>query len=511
MSNIAQRISFTVGLLSLSQEILWVRLASFGHQGRPQAFSIVLTSFLLGIAIGAIVGRWRCQRSTRLLNEAGQWLMFAGLVDIIILLSSPFALAPTAESMLLLGAFITLSASLKGVTFPIVHHLGAISASSGLGRSFSKIYVANIAGFILLSVLSAGQVFSLIAIATTLTGLLTCHGWHWMTATARIPSACFLAFSLSVLWFSFDPLNYVATHTGQASSVTRMIQNRQGIVHVASATDGGGSITYGGNVYDGRISVDLIRNDNRLDRAYMSAALHPSPARVLIIGLSTGAWTRVISGLKDVEHIDVVEINSAYLEIIRNSPDIAPILSDPKIHIHIDDGRRWLRAHPEKLYDLVFQNTTFHWRAYSTMLLSAEYFEEVRQHLKPGGIFAANTTGSLDVYWTAKKTFPHTIRYDNFVYMSDKTLHRRDDSLSYLLAAKIGDKPAFTEEFLKASPFGIRVLSTPLESVENYLLANQHSVIPEKVGDMNLVPEMRHGRPNPIAWMRQLLPANPSQ
>ena len=496
-----------------------MRLASFGHQGRPQAFSIVLSAFLLGIAVGAVVGRCRCQRSTELLKESGRWLMLAGFVDTLILIFSPFALMPSPGSMLLLGVFIMFSAGLKGVIFPIVHHIGSSSDVVSLGRSISRIYVANIAGatlgplvtgFILLSLLTAGQVFALIAILTMLTGLITAHGLNWFTPPAHLLSACFLVISGQLVWSSFDPLPFVATNNGQGSLLGKMIQNRQGVIHLASTTDGGGSVTYGGNIYDGRTSVDLKRNLNRLDRAYFSAILHPSPRRILIIGLSTGAWTRVVAGLKDVEHIDVVEINPAYLELIRESPEVAPILTDPRIHIHIDDGRRWLRANPGRQYDLIFQNTTFHWRAYTTLLLSAEYFEEIRRHLKPSGIMACNTTGSLDVYFTARKVFQYAVRYDNFVYMSDTALRRRPDALPYMVAAKVGTEPAFSEDFLRSSAIGNALLTSPIESVESYIAARQPTIVPEKIEDMNLLTEMRHGRPNPIPWLRRFLPPNPS-
>ena len=43
-------LSFAIGFLSLSEEILWVRLVGFAYSGVPQSFSFVLGSFLLGIA-----------------------------------------------------------------------------------------------------------------------------------------------------------------------------------------------------------------------------------------------------------------------------------------------------------------------------------------------------------------------------------------------------------------------------------------------------------------------------
>ena len=109
----------------------------------------------------------------------------------------------------------------------------------------------------------------------------------------------------------------------------------------------------------------------------------PIPKQVLFVGLSTGAWVRAIQGFPGIERIDVVEINPAYIDLIRSYGQLLPLLQDPRIHIHIDDGRRWLRRNPLTRFDLVVQNTTFFWRANTGNLLSWEYFSEVRKHLDP--------------------------------------------------------------------------------------------------------------------------------
>jgi spermidine synthase len=67
-------------------------------------------------------------------------------------------------------------------------------------------------------------------------------------------------------------------------------------------------------------------------------------------------------------------------------------------------------------------NTTWHWRANATNLLSREFFELVKRHLSPGGAFFFNTTYSHDVCRTATESFPHTLRVINFVAGSDSPI-----------------------------------------------------------------------------------------
>lgn len=49
-----------------------------------------------------------------------------------------------------------------------------------------------------------------------------------------------------------------------------------------------------------------------------------------------------------IKHMTVVEINPGYLKLIAQYPQVAAVLSDPRIEIVVDDGRRWLRRHPQQ-------------------------------------------------------------------------------------------------------------------------------------------------------------------
>ena len=189
------------------------------------------------------------------------------------------------------------------------------------------------------------------------------------------------------------------------SKVDHVVQNRQGVIHTVSLPDGEPDIVLGGNVYDGRVNAEMRINYNGLDRALVLFAVHPRPERVLVIGLSTGAWARILSSSPRVKEMVAVEINPGYLDVIAKYPQVSGVLSDPRVKIVIDDGRRWLRRNPGEAFDLIVQNTTFSWRAYSTNLLSREYMQLTASHLKPGGIAAFNSTFSADVLETARAVF----------------------------------------------------------------------------------------------------------
>jgi hypothetical protein len=62
MFSFAWWLALLIGFLSLSEEILWVRIAGFAYRTLPPAFSFVLMFYLLGIATGASFGKYLCGR-----------------------------------------------------------------------------------------------------------------------------------------------------------------------------------------------------------------------------------------------------------------------------------------------------------------------------------------------------------------------------------------------------------------------------------------------------------------
>jgi spermidine synthase len=118
----------------------------------------------------------------------------------------------------------------------------------------------------------------------------------------------------------------------------------------------------------------------------------------------------------------VVEINPGYLQLLPLHPEVASLTHDRKVKIIVDDGRRWLSAHPEERFDLVVSNTTFNWRSGVSALLSREFLTLVSSHMNAGAIFAFNTTSSTNAQHTAAEGFPFAIRADNFMIVSDQPI-----------------------------------------------------------------------------------------
>ena len=163
-----------------------------------------------------------------------------------------------------------------------------------------------------------------------------------------------------------------------------------------------------------------------------------------MVGLSSGSWAQVIANHPQVEHLTIVEINPGYLRLIREVPEVASLLQNPKVHIDIDDGRRWLVRNPDRKFDAIVMNTSHNWRSNASNLLSVEFLQLIRRHLNPGGVHFYNTTDSNEAMLTGVSVFPFGMRLANFMIVSDAPLPldaRR--WFEVLVRYKIDGKPVF--------------------------------------------------------------------
>ncbi|MCC6380824.1 MAG: hypothetical protein IT519_18565 [Burkholderiales bacterium] len=408
---------------------------------------------------------------------------------------------------LALGALILVTAALKSVLFPIAHELGSVWVGERIGRSISKVYACNIAGatlgplvtgFVLLDLVSLERAFHIVALGTGLLGAACLASAKPVRAVA-VSLACAVGAAATLVAPDRLVASFAGGRTGKEAP-NFIAQTRSGIVHTF-ARPTGGDMVFGGNVYDGRVNTDLRVNSNGINRAYILAALHPKPSRVLVLGLSAGSWTRVIAQFPGVERIDVVEINPGYLELIRLHPEVAPILDDPRVTIDIDDARRWLVRHPGQRYDLIVMNTSYYWRAYATNLLSREVLQLARGHLAPGGVMTYNTTGSPDVLWTAHAVFPFVRRYVNFAYVAEHDfLADLEANRARVWAIGAPGRPLLSESDPADVHAVTAMFAVPWVSPES--VAKMRGRPLDIITDDNMATEFRHGRGGPLASPR---------
>jgi spermidine synthase len=423
----------TTGFMALAYEIVWYRLLSFESASSAPVFALLLGIYLLGIAIGGFLVHRLCSASRA--READEYLRLAGIFVVAagcigFFVPALVACAAQHPSTGLVLLLITVAAALLAATFPLVCHV-ALPADADAGSGLGFLYFGNIVGsalgsflvgFVLMNIwglrqlsvflvlLGVGLGFALLALSGSRRGQLV------KALTAGALAVAGIVFLANPLFDQlYERLLYKSAFAGQRFKY--LLENRSGVIAVSQD-----DTVFGGGAYDGAFNIDLVHDVNSIFRPYFLSAFDPAPADVLTVGLSSGSWAQIIANHPQVRSETVVEINPGYLQLIPRYQHVASLLSNPKVRIVTDDGRRWLLANPGRRFDLILMNTTFSWREHTTNLLSVEFLQLARQHLLPGGILYYNTTGSEEAQLTGVTVFPYGLRVGNFLAVSDSPL-----------------------------------------------------------------------------------------
>ncbi len=444
------------GLVALSSELIWYRSWSFAAQGTASAFGALLGFYLLGLAAGSYAGGRLCgERDVAALGRVVRGIALAVLIASLLgfLVTPALALATRLGLHSAALPFIALTTTLMGAVFPLVSHAG-VPPDERVGPRVSYLQVANIAGsatgslvtgFVLMDVWTLRT----IATAVALAGLALSLGVLLIARPSRreLGRGAALVAAAAVAVIGLGPFLYrdayekmqLGPEYDPAHPFAHVVETRSGVITV---TDDGA--IYGGGAYDGVFHVDLRDDRNGIYRAFALGALAPAPRQVLMIGLASGSWARVVAAFPTVERFTIVEINPGYIDLLKLYPGGEALLANPKVRVVIDDGRRWLQRHPGDSFDLVVQNTTWHWRAHTTDLLSREYLELVRTHLATGGVFYFNTTYSPNAQKTAAVVYPYALRVGNFVAVSDAPLtFDKERWRAFLTPFRLEGRPLF--------------------------------------------------------------------
>ncbi|MBS2019601.1 MAG: hypothetical protein JST00_42460 [Deltaproteobacteria bacterium] len=505
-------VAAATGFIALSYEILWYRVISYASWGLPGAFGLLLAAYLFGIAIGARIAGAFCNDD----NAAGDRRHLRTLAG--------FAFVANVAAWLVVPAFgwsakrwdwppalvaVAIAAALLGALLPLVSHFG-IEPDDRAGARTSYVYLANIVGSAAGSLLT-GFVFldrwplqktaaivgalgmTLVVVLVALSeGSRLARG---SAAAVAIGAALLVLVKTPALYDRlWERLTFKKQFDETSTRFAEVIETKSGVITVTSS-----NIVYGGGAYDGKINTSLLYDNNGIQRAYNIGGMHPAPKRVLMIGLASGSWAKVVSTMPGLEKLVIVEINDGYLQLIGRHDEVRSILTDPKVEIAIDDGRRWLQRHADR-FDVVVMNTTFHWRAHSTSLLSADFFEIVRAHLNPGGFLYFNSTSSADVQKTGFTVFPHGMRVYNCIAVGDSPIVLEKERFrQVLLEWRLDGEPVIDLE----KPSGRQLLAEMLDYADSIHrppddegLESRESMLKKVaaaavITDDNMVPEWR--------------------
>jgi spermidine synthase len=113
--------------------------------------------------------------------------------------------------------------------------------------------------------------------------------------------------------------------------------------------------------------------------------LKPDTRSVLVIGLGSGITAGSVLR-HPVERVDLVEISPEVVEGSRFfSPHNHDALKDPRLKLHIEDGKTFLKVTPQR-YSVIISEPSNPWIAGIGNLFSVEFYQDVRKRLEPSGL-----------------------------------------------------------------------------------------------------------------------------
>lgn len=178
-------------------------------------------------------------------------------------------------------------------------------------------------------------------------------------------------------------------------------------------------------VLDGKVQSSLV-DEFIYHEALVHPAMvtHPCPEKVLVIGGGEGGTVREVLKHNIVKDVVMVDIDE---EVIRVSKTFMPQLSagafeDKRLKLVIDDGRAYLKKTNER-YDVILIDVTDPLpEGPSYLLYTKQFYELVKERLKPDGLMATQATSVFYsrksytlIYNTLRQVFPVVRAYSAWI------------------------------------------------------------------------------------------------
>lgn len=433
---------FFSGMAALIYEVVWSRVLTLVIGSSTYAFTIMLATFLIGIALGsALIGRYAASRKPGLgllaLSQTligvlalGTAALFGHLPEAFIAL---FGAVGEHYGLFLLANFLLCflvmapATLFMGASFPVasamvVEDLGSSGQRIGLlyaGNTVGAILGAFLAGFVLLPQLGIQHTLVLTIYLNLLSGLVLALFVLAQTRSAMsLPTPLLAAFFILLLALVWQPpwdrlkmtsgpyayaVQYQKFPIEQRLARMEPLYYREGPMATVSVIREGRHVRL---VAEGKTDAGNYRDmTTQVLVGHLPLLIKPEARDVLVIGYASGITAGAV-GRHDVEHLDCVEIEPAMREASAFfAEENYHIIDDPRFSLIVDDARSYVLA-ARKKYDVIISEPSNPWQAGSSRLFTREAFVNARNSLKPGGI----TAQWMHLYGVDVETFRLVVR-----------------------------------------------------------------------------------------------------
>lgn len=436
-------VAFGTGLSSFMYEIGWIRLLSMILGSATHSFEVMLSAFILGLALG---GLWVRKRMDRFKHPE----LVLGIVQLVMGLSAiatlpAYWIAVQAMGGLLAGdgdrtielwymfnilryllcLLIMLPATFcAGMTLPLLTHvmLKRGQSESIVGQVYGlntlgAIAGAVSAGLLLMPIVGLKGVIVIGALVDMLLGLMLARheirigrALPGTTTFVRIAAAGTLMTLTFGLVFPVDPtvltstvfrkgrlklpdeyeiLSYVDGRTASVTVVDNTLHPGYHVIYTNGKPDASVVLDRWPEGRDPKLGPDIAGDEpNQFLVGIIPLMARPEATQGALIGFGSGVTCHTVLGSPNLQRLDTVEIEP---EMVRGSAFFKKVnyraYDDPRSHIFFDDAKAYFATAGLK-YDFIISEPTNPWVSGVSSLFTVEFYQESKRYLKPGGLLA---------------------------------------------------------------------------------------------------------------------------
>ena len=443
-------VSFGTAVASFIYEIAWIRMLSLVLGSATHSFELMLSAFILGLALGAFWIRGRADRVANPIALLGtvQWIMGTLAIATLPLYMASFGWVAT-----LLDTFKQSNAGYRGfliaryaicllvmmpatfcagMTLPLITKMlmddgGRVRGERAIGAVYGLNTLGSIAGVLLAGLLLmplVGLKLLLIAGALVDIGL----GLALLLAVARAaqgdptrpstrlrqPMSRLTALTVGVGAFialvtivvDFDPIRltsgvyrYAVVPRKGEYSIPFYRDGRTATVSIRRMKSGFLTLATNGkpdaSMDDFWLSASFTGPPHALERDIATQVLlpvvtlahRPDAREVAVIGQGSGMTSHLLLGSPNVTHLATIEIEPEMIAASRAFyPANRRVFDDKRAQFVLDDAKSYFAASGRR-FDLILSEPSNPWVSGVSGLFTTEFYRRVRTHLADGGVF----------------------------------------------------------------------------------------------------------------------------
>ena len=429
-------VSFGTAVSSFIYEIGWIRMLSLVLGAATHSFELMLSAFILGLAIGAFVIRRRAGDEGDSLRRLARVQLAMGLLAVATLpiytrafawmagFMAAFSRAPAGYTAFSISRYVICLAVMlpaticAGMTLPLITRLLMRGAQGE--RALGQVYGVNTLGSIVGVALAALVVLPAIGLKWMIVvgGLIDVGLGVWLlaaregtalsratlrrlapalaTAVVVVLVGALTRFDRGVLTsgvFRYGvarPVNaptiiYYADGRTATVSVRRIVSGRG----ISLQTNGKPDASLGPEWFGPPGTPTRFTHDASTQLLLPLVTLaHVPEARVAaVIGQGSGMSSHALLGDPALAKVVTIEIEP---EMIRASRAFYPanrrVFDDPRARFAVEDARSYFASQNER-YDLILSEPSNPWVAGVSGLFTTEFYAHVRRFMTPRGVF----------------------------------------------------------------------------------------------------------------------------